>query len=59
MDAEAQQARIDELYRTHLLRTIEHLPARSPALRRLIDEGNVGIVGCMYDVRSGQVEFFS
>jgi carbonic anhydrase len=31
---------------------------QSPILRELINKGNVGIVGAMYDVESGKVQFY-
>jgi carbonic anhydrase len=38
--------------------TIQKLLDRSLILRKQIEAGNVGVVGAMCDVSTGQVEFF-
>ena len=38
--------------------TLDTLRERSPVLRELEDEGSIRIVGAMYDVESGAVEFW-
>jgi len=53
-----QQACLDELYRRHIQRTINTISRESEALRRLVQAGQLKIVGGMYNVRSGQVDFF-
>lgn len=35
--------------------TMEELKKKSPVLREMIDNGEVGLVGAMYDVKSGKV----
>jgi carbonic anhydrase/SulP family sulfate permease len=52
-----QQVCLDELYRAHLLRTIDRIMNRSSVLRGLVEAGRLKLVGGMYDVRSGGVEF--
>ncbi len=37
--------------------TIENIREKSPVLREMLDNNSIGIVGGMYDVESGQVEF--
>jgi carbonic anhydrase len=56
--AEAQRERIDDLYRAHIRRTIRMIVAQSSALATLVRVGQLLVVGAMYDVRSGAVEFF-
>lgn len=55
---EVQRARVDSVSRAHVLRTIRRIVELSPVLARLAREGRIKIVGGMYDVRSGAVEFF-
>jgi carbonic anhydrase/SulP family sulfate permease len=57
IDAAAQEALVDELYRKHLQRTIRAIRDRSPTLDRLANEGRIKIVAAMYNVRTGQVRF--
>ena len=38
--------------------TVEAIAERSEVLRTLRDEGAIEIVGGMYDVTNGEVEFF-
>lgn len=37
--------------------TIENIRKQSPVLKEMLDNDSIGIVGGMYDVESGQVEF--
>jgi carbonic anhydrase/SulP family sulfate permease len=57
LPAQDQQAGLDELYRTHILRVIGRILQESAALRRLAEAGQLKVVGGMYDVRSGRVDF--
>jgi carbonic anhydrase/SulP family sulfate permease len=36
---------------------IQSLREGSPTLRAMIDQGQIGIAGAMYDVKTGQVNF--
>lgn len=38
--------------------TMQKLRARSVVLREMIDKGEIGLVGAMYDVSSGKVKFY-
>jgi carbonic anhydrase/SulP family sulfate permease len=49
---------IDELARHHVMRTLGYIRSQSQSLARLEQEGKIAIVGGMYDVESGCVEFF-
>lgn len=53
-----QQSYLDDLHRAHILRTIDTIYRESEALRRLVQAGELWLVGGLYHVRSGQVEFF-
>ncbi len=53
-----QQAYLDELYRAHILRVSVRILQESTALKRLVQSGQLKVVGGMYDVRTGTVDFF-
>jgi carbonic anhydrase len=38
--------------------TMQKLRDRSVVLREMIDSGAIGLVGAMYDVRTGKVTFY-
>ncbi|MBL7897373.1 MAG: hypothetical protein JNJ99_02475 [Crocinitomicaceae bacterium] len=38
--------------------SMQQIMSKSPILKELIENGEVGIVGAMYDVESGKVGFF-
>lgn len=57
MDAAAQEDVVDQLYRVHIQRTIRMVRERSGVLDEQCKQGKVKIVGAMYDVRTGNVEF--
>jgi MFS superfamily sulfate permease-like transporter len=56
-DSEALAAFVDEVARRHVLRTIGVISTKSSTIAELLRQGEVQIVGAMYDVRSGRVEF--
>ncbi len=58
MSTEDQKSYIDELYRAHILHTIDFILQESPVLKELMQSGALKIVGGMYQVRSGRVELF-
>ena len=53
----ANAAFVDEVAQNNVTKTIADIRERSEVLRELLDDGSVGVVGAMYDVRSGSVEF--
>ena len=59
LDAEAQEAVVDQLYRDHIHRTIEEIRSRSAILNQYVEQGQIDIVGAMYSVRTGEVDFFN
>ena len=48
---------VDRVTRTHVRRSVETVVERSAVLRELIERGQVGLVGAVYDVETGAVEF--
>lgn len=57
-DAVALEQYADAVAVRHVHDTIEKLMADSEALSKLVEEGKVGIVGGLYDVKTGRVQFF-
>jgi MFS superfamily sulfate permease-like transporter len=57
MDAEQRSAFVDEVARRNVLRQIERIHSESPALVELERQGRIKIVGAMYDLESGAVEW--
>ena len=53
----ANGAFVDSVARRNVERTVDALAARSPELRALAESGDIAIVGAMYDVATGAVEF--
>ncbi|MGA0060469.1 MAG: sulfate transporter, partial [Planctomycetota bacterium] len=49
----------DDVARMNVERTIVGIRAASPGIDKLVREGRIGIVGAMYDVHTGLVEFLS
>ncbi len=45
--------------RRNVLHTVRKIRNNSRTLDRLVQAGNILIVGCMYDVSTGRVEFLS
>jgi carbonic anhydrase/SulP family sulfate permease len=48
----------NEVSRRNVLRTMKMIRERSTTLDRLVREGKIAIVGCLYDVQTGRVNFF-
>lgn len=58
VSADNRRARIDEVSRRHVQRTLHRIRDQSPVLAKLAHAGRIKLVGGMYDVRSGAVELF-
>lgn len=48
---------VNDVTRAHIQRTVESIPQRSSVLDRLSREGEIKIVGCIYDVTTGEIDF--
>lgn len=48
----------NEIARANVLRTISVIRQRSKTLDKLVVEGKIAIVGCLYDVKTGSVNFY-
>ncbi len=49
---------VDKVTRENVLHSVNQIVAESPILRKLADEGKIGLIGAVYDVGTGNVEFF-
>jgi carbonic anhydrase/SulP family sulfate permease len=59
LDAVAQETFVDEVARENVLYAVQLIPKQSSTIRSLIAEGKVAIVGAMYDVSTGEIEFLT
>ena len=50
---------VDKVAEANVRLVMEQIPERSPILREMIDEGQIELVGGMYDVSTGNVRFFT
>jgi carbonic anhydrase/SulP family sulfate permease len=48
----------NEMSRLNVIRTIKVIRQRSATLNKLVLEGKIAVVGALYDVASGKVDFF-
>jgi carbonic anhydrase/SulP family sulfate permease len=58
-EGEARSEYLDDVAFRNVLRGMDLVRSESPTLDALIAEGKVGLVGGLYDVRTGQVQFFT
>jgi MFS superfamily sulfate permease-like transporter len=54
---DAKQGFIDSVARRNVLAVVNDIVARSPALAKLVDQRRIAIVGAVYDVRTGTMDF--
>ena len=52
------EALVDEVSRFNVQATVDAVVSRSSAIRNAVEAGQVRVVGALYDVKSGEVEFF-
>jgi carbonic anhydrase len=50
---------VDKVARIQVRRTVEAVIERSMVLREMIEKGEIGLVGAMYDISTGGVTFFN
>jgi carbonic anhydrase len=48
---------VDLVSKENVLLAIENIKLKSPVLKEMYDKGEIDIVGCMYDIHDGKVEF--
>ncbi|MFK7777218.1 MAG: SulP family inorganic anion transporter [Gimesia sp.] len=57
MDFADQETFLDEVARKNVLRGVHEIVQRSDVIRNLMEAGKVMVVGALYDVKSGKIEF--
>jgi carbonic anhydrase len=50
---------VDAVALKNVLLTIEQIKQKSPVLKEMLDNGQIGIAGAMYNVQSGEVDFLN
>jgi carbonic anhydrase len=58
MNGPQQEALVNQIAKHHVQRMLGLVLERSRAIRDLHSQGRIKVVGAMYDVQSGDVEFF-
>ncbi len=53
-----KDAVVDEVAKLNVQRTVNQIIQRSKAIKRAVDNGSVLVVGAIYDVKTGKIEFF-
>jgi len=48
---------VQAVTKKNVLLTVERIRKRSSILRDMVDKGQIGLVGAMYDVHTGKVTF--
>jgi len=59
MNELAREEFIDETARRNVYRSVQEITARSEVVRNLVDAGKIMVVGALYDVKSGKIEFLT
>lgn len=59
MSEEDKERFVDETARRNVYRSVHEIKSRSEVIRNLVDAGKVMVVGALYDVKSGKMEFFT
>ena len=49
---------VDQVSEEHVKQVMKEIRERSPVLREMLDQGQIGLVGGMYDLSTGKVEFY-
>lgn len=49
---------VEEVARINVEQTVQEILNKSSVLRELVESGQIGVIGGMYDVSSGNVEFY-
>jgi carbonic anhydrase/SulP family sulfate permease len=58
LDPAGQERVVNEVARRNVHRAIDEILARSSATRIAAEAGRIMVVGAMYDVRTGEINFF-
>lgn len=58
MDSTAQESFVDDVAKRNVLRTVHEITTRSNRIGEAVREGKVLVVGALYDVNSGAIDFY-
>ena len=58
MDSEQQERLVDQVAAQNVKHTVNAILEKSTVIREAVAAGNAMVVGAMYDVRSGKIEFY-
>lgn len=58
VEEKVRLGRIDQVSRAHVQRTLQRIREQSPVLAKLAHEGRLKLIGGMYDIPSGAIDFF-
>jgi len=58
MSADERETFINAAARENVHRVVKHVTEQSPAIARMVESGEVAIVGALYDVVSGKLDVF-
>lgn len=53
-----KQVCVDDVARKNVIHSMKVIMTKSTMLRKLVEEGKLKIVGCMYDIRTGKIDLF-
>lgn len=59
MSPTARQEYVDSVARKNVQTSMQTILSSSSTLKQLVQEGKIGVVGAMYDVSTGQIEFLT
>ena len=57
--ATERESFVDEVAERNVLRTVREITHRSTVIRQAVSDGKLLVVGAVYDVRSGNIEFLN
>ncbi len=58
-NATENESFVDEVAKRNVLRTVREITERSTAIRNAVNDGKVLVVGAVYDVKSGNIDFLN
>ncbi|MBB3206402.1 carbonic anhydrase/SulP family sulfate permease [Rhodopirellula rubra] len=58
LSEEALETYVDNVAKQNVIHTAEEITRRSQVIRNAVGEGRVKVIGALYDVKTGEIEFF-
>ncbi|EMI40943.1 SulP family inorganic anion transporter [Rhodopirellula sp. SWK7] len=58
LSEEALENYVDNVAKQNVIHTAEEITRRSQVIRNAVGEGRVKVIGALYDVKTGEIEFF-